>query len=45
MNQDGELGIKVAYYFPGVMLTLGSSKWDVMKKLFHRLIYHKNIVF
>lgn len=42
-GSDGELGKKVAFYFPGVMMTLGASKWDLMEKLFSRLIHHKNI--
>ena len=44
MNREGEMAIKVAYYFPGVMMTLGASKWEVMKKLFTRLIMTKNNV-
>ena len=43
-GSDGELGKKVAFYFPGVMMTLGANKWDIMEKLFSRLIHHKNIV-
>ena len=43
-GSDGKLGKKVAFYFPGVMLTLGPGKWDLMEKLFSRLIHHKNIV-
>ena len=43
-NRDGELGAKVAFYFPGVMMTLGAGRWDTMEKLFSRLIYHKNLV-
>lgn len=27
VNREGEIAIKVAYYFPGVMFTLGGSKW------------------
>jgi hypothetical protein len=44
MSRDGEMCIKVAYYFPGVMLTLGPTKWETMHKLFNRLIFHKNVV-
>ena len=43
-GSDGELGKKVAFYFPGVMMTLGANKWEIMEKLFSRLIHHKNIV-
>ncbi len=26
-SRDGEIGSKVAFYFPGVMFTLGASRW------------------
>lgn len=43
--KDAEIAVKVAYYFPGVMFTLGPGKWETMKKLFNRLLlYTKNIV-
>lgn len=41
-----EIAAKVAFYFPGVMFTLGSGKWQMMKKLFNRLLtYTKNNVY
>lgn len=43
--KDEEIAAKVAFYFPGVMFTLGPGKWEIMKKLFNRLLmYTKNNV-
>lgn len=44
VNRENEIAAKVAFYFPGVMHTLGGSKWDSMKKLFNRLLFFKSNV-
>lgn len=42
VSKINELIINVAYYFPGVLQTVGAGRWPQMKKLFDRLIHFRS---
>ena len=41
VSKVNEIVEKVAFYFPGVLYTVGRGKWPQLKKLFNRLLHFK----
>lgn len=44
VSKSNEIIEKVAYYYPGVLQTVGRNKWPQLKKLFNRLLHSKSEV-
>lgn len=43
INIDDELKHYCAYSFPAVFLTLGKSKWEELRDLYHKLLQSRNV--
>lgn len=42
VSKPYEIVEKVSYYFPGVLQTVGKTKWPQMSPLFNKLLHHRN---
>jgi serine/threonine-protein phosphatase 4 regulatory subunit 1 len=42
-DSSNELAYKCAFYFPGVLITLGPTSWDALSKLYSSLASHSDL--